>query len=252
MKYYVAMFATLLLVVAATVGAYQAWDKATHTRDDSPGLEGGGAGSSASGQKPAQGQVTVAGHITAAHFEGCALPSLAMPVTVNTSSRGVGGATITPVVVAGASTSIDWNAGQPLPITGDGGSLKLSAVVCDVAADAISIGLDGVHALTPGDYTINTDVAVGATPKSKVSFTASDKTTVEFRGGASAPFPDPNLTVDGTGNATIEGTLTRTDPSGSSAPVGSVTLQAGNYHVVITTSAAGGFDIQATLQGTVS
>jgi hypothetical protein len=246
-KYYVAMFATLALVVAATVGAYQVWDNATHTRDDSPGLEGAGGPAST---VPSTGQVLVSGRVDAAHLEGVVLGPLALPVTITTSDRGVGGATFTPVEVDGASTSIDWQAGQPLPISGDG-QLVLGPVVVDATADGITIVLDGVHSFAPGDYTLGTSVAVGSTPRDRVTFTATDKSTVEFRGGANTPFPGTELVVDGTGPVTLQGTLTTTKPDGSTATVPSVTLDQGQYHVTLTPAPEGGFNVQATLQGNV-
>ncbi len=83
------------------------------------------------------------------HAEGAMLPALATPLTVTTATRGEGGATITPVTVNGKTTSIEWNAGQPLPLEGDGGSLVLGPIAVDVGTDIVLV-LDGVHSLAPG------------------------------------------------------------------------------------------------------
>lgn len=249
------MMATVLLVAVATFGAYQAWDKATRTREDAPGLIGGDASSDTVPEgsvRPAEGQVLVTGLVSAAHFEGLSLGALPTPFTVNTSSRGVGGATFTPVVVAGNTTSIDWQAGQPLPLTGDGGSIQLSGITCDVTADGIVLGLDGVRTVTPGEYRIATSVAVGSQPRDAVTFTASEETTVEFRGGATTPLPSPPLIGDGTGAVTLEGTLSITHPDGQVTAATTVGLDGGNYRIELTPAVDGGFNITATLQGNIS
>src|SRR3954451_16970119 len=148
--------ALVALTAGATYGAYQAWDNATGTRDDNGGVLAGGESStaptSAAGPLPAAGQVAVSGTVSGGHLEGAAVGVLPTPVTVSASDRGTGGATFTPVEVKGKTTSIDWQTGQPLPITGDGGGLKLGAVVMDVGNGSITLVLDGVHGFVPGTY----------------------------------------------------------------------------------------------------
>jgi hypothetical protein len=252
LKYFVGMLALVALVAGATVGAYNAWDRATHTRDDNGGVLGGGATEEtlpADTPAPADGQVIVTGTITAAHLDGATtITSLATPITATTATRGEGGATITPVLVNGKSTSIEWTAGQPLPLTGDGGSLALGPVAIDVT-DGISVVLDGVQGMAPGTYKISTSVAVGSQPKDSVTFTATDKTTIQFRGNASTPLPTPDLTTDGSGAVSLEGALTITHPNRTTTTASSISLDGGTYTIKLTPAVGGGFNVEATLQG---
>jgi hypothetical protein len=247
--------AIVAVVAAGTVGGYRAWDKATHTRDDNGGvLAGGGSGGTVpSDQKvPGKGQVFVTGSVTSANIQGAILAPLATPFTVTPLSRGSGGATFTPVVVNGNTTSIDWQTGQPLPLSGDGGSLQLSPVTCTVADGAIAVVLDGVHVVTPGTYTIDTSVAVGPQPRDSVTFTAGDTTTVEFRGGATTPLPTADLKTRGTGTVTLEGALTVARSDKSRTPLPSITLDNGAFEITLTPTGNGDFTLTAILQGTTS
>jgi hypothetical protein len=252
-KYFAGMLAIVALVAGATVGAYRAWDRATHTREDNGGVLAGGESSAtlpADLPTPAEGQVIVTGTVTAAHLDGALIPTLATPITVTTATRGQGGATITPAVVNGKSTSIEWNAGQPLPLSGDGGSLALGPVAVDVA-DGIALVLDGVHGVAPGAYTIGTSVAVGSQPKDSVTFTATDTTTIQFRGGATTPLAAPDLTTNGSGSLSLQGTLTIVHPNRSTSEASSITLDGGTYTIKLTPASGGGFTVLATLQGPV-
>ncbi|MEY2402716.1 MAG: hypothetical protein QOD38_267 [Acidimicrobiaceae bacterium] len=252
MKYFVGMLAIVGLVAGATVGAYRVWDRATHTRDDNGGvLAGGGASSSslpADAPAPAEGQVIVTGTVATAHLEGAAIGQLATPFTVTTATRGQGGATITPVTVSGSSTSIDWTAGQPLPLTGDGGGLALGPISIEVG-DGITLVLDGVQGVLPGTYKIATSVAVGSQPKDSVTFTATDATTIDFRGTATTPLSTPDLTTNGSGALTLQGNLTVAHPDRSTTTASEITLDSGTYTISLTPADGGGFTVQATLQG---
>lgn len=248
------MLAIVALVAGATFGAYRAWDRATKTRDDNGGVLAGGAASATPSTQtplPPEGEVIVTGTVTSAHFEGATIAPLPTPITVTTAVRGEGGATITPVEAQGKSTSIEWNAGQPLPLAGDGGNLVLGPVAVDAANDVISLILDGVHGLTPGTYAVATSVAVGSQARDSVTFTATDKTTIEFRGTASTPSPTPDLTTGGTGNVSLAGTLTIAHPDGTSTPAASISLDGGTYTITLTPASGGGFTVHATLHGTV-
>jgi hypothetical protein len=250
-KYFVGMLAIVALVAGATVGAYRAWDRATHTREDNGGvLAGAGTGATlpADIPAPAEGQVIVTGTVTAAHLDGATITTLATPLTATTATRGQGGATITPVLVNGTSTSIEWTAGQPLPLSGDGGSLALAPVAVDVT-DGIAIVLDGVQGMAPGTYKIATSVAVGSQPKDSVTFTATDKTTIQFRGNATTPLPTPDLTTSGTGALSLEGTLTIAHPDRSTSTAATISLDSGTYTIKLTPAVGGGFNVEATLQG---
>jgi hypothetical protein len=255
MKYFVGMLAIVGLVAGATVGGYRAWDKATHTRDDNGGVLAGAPSPATLAPEvptPAEGQVIVTGTISAAHVEGLDLGTLPTPFTVSTATRGEGGATITPVLVNGKSTSIEWTAGQPLPFSGDGGGLNLGPVALDVTPDGVALLLDGLHGVVPGTYTIATSVAVGSQPKDSVTFEATDKTTIEFRGTTSTPLAAPAVAsgaATGSGMVTLQGTLTVVKPDRSTSPASIITLDSGTYTITLTPVAGGGFTVQATLQG---
>lgn len=255
MKYFAGLMAVVALVAGATFGAYHFWDEATHTHDDNGGvLAIGGTPQTVGPNAPKLNadQVIVSGTLTSATFDGAALGSLPTPFTVTPTDRGVGGATFSPVVVNGNTTSIDWQAGQPLPLEGDGGSLTLGAVTCTVADGAITVLLDGVQGVTPGDYTIKTSVAVGSQPRDSVTFTATDKTTVEFRSGATAPLATTTLDVKGTGNVTLEGALSVVHPDRTKTPTSAISLQNGVYRIILKPNNDGTFALTATLQGATS
>ena len=249
-KQFVGMLAIVGLVAGATVGAYRAWDRATHTREDNGGVLAGDVGPASTLPPgipgPAEGQVSVTGTVTAAHLEGVALGTLATPITVSTAERGLGGATITPALVNGKSTSIEWSAGAPLPLEGDGGSLLLGPVTVDVT-DGITVILDGVHGFAPGTYKIATSVAVGSAPKDAVTFIATDESTIDFRGTATTPIL--TLTTDGTGALSIQGDLKIAHPDRTITPASAITLDSGTYEIVLTPLEGGGFTVQALLQG---
>ena len=246
------MLAAVGLVALATVGAYRFWDHATQTRDDNGGVLAAGPStttSSSTGDLPA-GTVIVSGTVTSVHMENATVPTLAMPITVTPDERGRGGATITPVQVDGKTTSIDWQAGQPLPMKGDGGALKLDPITIDATTDGITMLLDGVHAVVPGTYTLSTSVAVGSTPRDSVTFTATDKTTIQFRDGQRTPLPTPDLSLSGTGKVTLEGTLTVEHADHTKTPMTNLTLDNGAYRIVLT-PVDGGFRLQALLPDSI-
>lgn len=250
MKYFFGLLAIVGVVAGATVVGYRAWDKATHTREDNGGVLTVGPSTTAPGALPAQNQVSLVGGVTTMHIDGATIDSLPMPVTVTTAERGVGGVTITPVIVDSGTTSIDWQAGQPLPLSGVGGNLLLKGVTIEASPDGISVVLDGVQAFTPGTYKITTSVAVGSTPQDAVTFNATEKTTAKFRGSASTPWQGP-LTTQGAGSVTLDGNVTVTHPDGSKTTSTHLELDQGLFKLTLTPTPQGDFILQATLQGTV-
>jgi hypothetical protein len=251
-KYFFGLLAIVGVVGGATVAGYRAWDKATHTREDNGGVLTAGPSTTAPSDSllPAKGQVALVGGVTGMHIDGATVDNLPMPITVTTADRGVGGATITPVEVDGHTTSIDWQAGQPMPISGDGGNLLLKGVTIDAGSDGISIVLDGTQSMTPGTYKIDTSVAVGSTPMDRVTFSATDKTTAKFRGTASAPYGEP-LHAQGAGSLSLDGKVTVTHPDGSTTEATHLELDQGLYRLTLTPTPQGDFNLQALLQGNV-
>jgi hypothetical protein len=249
-KYFLGLLAIVAVVAGATVAGYRAWDKATHTRDDNGGVLSAPGTTAPAGTVPAKDQISIVGGVTSMHIDGATIDNLPMPITVTTASRGVGGVTITPVEVNGKTTAIDWQAGQPLPISGDGGNLLLKGVTIEASPDGVAVVLDGVQSFTPGSYRISTSVAVGPDPKDAVDFTATDKTTAKFRGTASTPWDGP-LTTQGAGSITLDGTVTVTHPDGSKTQATHLELDQGLYKLTLTPTPRGDYILQATLQGTV-
>lgn len=251
MKYFLGLLAIVGVVAGGTVVGYRAWDKATHTREDNGGvLSAPSTAVPGDSTLPAKDQVALVGGVTSMHIDGATIDNLPMPITVTTAERGVGGVTITPVQVDGTTTSIDWQAGQPLPLSGDGGNLLLKGVTIEASPDGISVVLDGVQSFTPGDYRIGTSVAVGSEPKDAVDFTATEKTTAKFRGTASTPWNGP-LRTQGAGSITLDGQVTVTHPDGSKTEATHLELDQGLYRLTLTPTPRGDFILQATLQGKV-
>jgi hypothetical protein len=94
-------------------------------------------------------------------------------------------------------------------------------------------------------------VAVGSTPKDAVTFTATDKTTVQFRGSASTPLQTPNLATGGRGSLSLQGALSIAHPDGKTTSANTIALDNGVYKLELATAPDGGFTVNATLQGTV-
>ena len=251
-KYFLGLLAIVGVVAGGTVAAYHAWDRATHTRDDNGGVLTAGPTTTTPGipTLPAKDQVVLVGGVTSMHIDGATIDNLPMPITVSTAERGVGGATFTPVQVDGKTTSIDWQAGQPLPISGVGGNLLVKGVTVEATPDGISVVLDGVQAFTPGTYRLSSSVAVGSTPKDAVEFTTTDKTTAKFRGTASTPFNGPLMT-QGAGSISLDGNVTVTHPDGTKTPATHLELDTGLYKLTLTPTPRGDFILQAILQGNV-
>lgn len=258
MKYFVGLLAALGLAAGLTVGGYSLWERALSTRtgSDNGGVIAGGGGSAAPSTSPAPIKVTVTGTVTAIRIEG-AVGSLALPLTVTTPERGAGsGATIKGVTVDGAPSEIEWDAGRPLNLAGDGGALALAPVVVDADASNMVISLgSSAHGFAPGSYTIDTPVAVGtgglAKPVTSVTFAASKTSTVAFRGGASTTFEPRALSLTGPGKVVLAGDLTLLKPDGSTTKAAMITLVAGPF-VLSIVPVDGGYTLQqASLQGVI-
>jgi hypothetical protein len=257
-KYFVGLLAVVAAVAAATAAGYRLWDNTTSTQSKDNGGVLGGPSSTLAGDAPApaDGEVFVNGSVNAAHVEGAVLPSLATPLTIATPQRGEGaGATIQGIHVNGEPASIEWDAGRPLELSGEGGSLLLEPVVVDIGDGAARVTLDGQpHGFTPGTYTINTPVAVAISglgePADRVTFTATPDSRIEFRGGASADLPDA-AQLSGQGTLTLEGAPSVVHPDRTITTGPTVTLDSGTYQVRFTSDGNGGYTVKATLAGTV-
>jgi len=256
-KYFVGLIAIIALIAGATVAGYWYFENDVETRGGDAGDFGVIEGvSTLPTSIPAASQVIVQGSITSIHLEGARVDQLPLPLVFVTPSRGEGGATFLNVQVDGEATEIDWDSGQPLRVDGDGGFLVTGPLTIDTDPTNTVIGMgDAPHGFSPGTYSINSSVAVGAGRLARaadsVSFVATDGSSVAFRGTASSTMPTVGLAMNGAGSVVIQGDLTLVRPDRSQTKVKSVTLTSGPFHVT-TTSENGNLTVQATLQGAVT
>ena len=261
MKYFVGLLALLGLAAGLTFGGYQLWDHAVSTRtgaDDNGGVIAGGATTvpGATTTALAAKQVTVTGTVSALHVEGAVIEPLGLPLTITTPERGEGsGATVKGITVDGKASGIEWDAGTPLELGGDG-TLQLAPLGLDADADHLYVSFaTGAHGFSPGEYHIDTPVAVGtgglATPMKSVTFEATTSSTITFRGNASTTLDPRQLSIRGPGKVVLAGDLTVTQPDGSTLKAAMVTLESGPFQLAIT-PVEGGYTLrQATLQGVI-
>jgi hypothetical protein len=260
-KYFVGLLALLGLTAGLTVGGYQLWEHAVSTRtgaEDNGGVIAGGS-TTAPGPTttaPAPTQVTVTGTLSALHVEGAVLEPLELPLTITTPERGEGsGATVKGITVDGRQSGIEWDAGTPLELQGDG-KLQLAPLEVDADADHVYLNFaTGAHGFSPGEYHIDTPVAVGtaglATPEQSVTFEATVTSTITFRGNASTTLDPRELSIRGPGKVVLAGDLTIVQADGTSAKAAMVTLAAGPFQLLIK-PVDGGYDLaQCTLQGVI-
>jgi hypothetical protein len=164
----------------------------------------------------------VHGTVTAVHIEGAVLDPREVPTPLTiTADRGFGnGGRINGVTVDGLPATIEWDAGRPFVLT-SGPALVLDPVAVDLVPEGLRLGLaDAVHAFAPGEYRLDTPVAVG------VSGMAGARDFVVFQAGRDATFEphgDAALVLDGSrprhvfgpGLVHLEGSLELTDASGT-------------------------------------
>jgi hypothetical protein len=261
-KYFVGLLALLGLAAGLTVGGYQLWEHAVSTRtgaDDNGGVIAGGTTPATTGATApaAPKQVPVSGTVSALHVEGAVLQPLALPLEITTPERGEGsGATVKAITVDGKASGIEWDAGTPLELGGDGGMLELAPLGVDADAEHLYISFGtGAHGFAPGEYHIDTPVAVGtgglATPVKSVTFEATATSTIAFRGNASTTLDPRDLSIQGPGKVVLAGDLTVHNPDGSTTKAAMVTLEAGPFQLAITPVEGGYLLQQATLQGVI-
>lgn len=145
-----------------------------------------------------EGQAEVSGTFDAFTADDANGPPLSLPIEIPT-----GGATIEGAVIDGAPSTIVWDGGRPFELSGSGG-IDLGPTHVELAVGGLFWPLDGLRALLPGEYRIDTPVAVGsgglARPRDTVTFTASDDTTIETSGGATVVRGMQVLHLEGPGS----------------------------------------------------
>lgn len=129
-----------------------------------------------------EGQAEVSGTIVGFVADDASGDPLAMPIDLET-----GGATIDGALVAGDRATIVWDGGRPFRLSGSG-AIDVGPTHVEHGMGAVFWTIEGLRILTPGDYRLDTPVAVGAgglaQPRDVVEFTADEETTIETSAGS--------------------------------------------------------------------
>jgi hypothetical protein len=153
-----------------------------------------------------EGQAEVSGTVTSFTADDANGPPLSLPIQIDH-----GGATIEGAMVDGERSTIVWDGGRPFVLSGDG-SIDLGPTHVAGAVGALFWPIDGLRVLAPGEYRIDTPVAVGsgglAHPRDSVTFTATEETTLDTNGGATVLRGPQPLHLEGPGSFAAEGTFT--------------------------------------------
>jgi hypothetical protein len=206
---------------------------------------------------PAAGQTLVSGTVQSFSADDAVSDPLPTPVTINATERGARShATVEGAIVGGNRKTIYWDAGTPLPISGDGGALDLGPAHVDADAKGVTWQLAGApRTFKPGRYNISSPVAITtgglATPSdSGVQFTADDHTVLTTTTGVVIHFDAPALQVTGPGQLRMKGTFTVKTAAGSHTAT-TLTMGTGPFQVTLTPG-SGGVAVNAILQGPVT
>lgn len=206
---------------------------------------------------PAAGQTLVTGTLQSFSADGAVTDPLPTPFVINYVERGAQrNATVEGALINGKRQTIYWYAGQPLPVSGDGGALDVSPTHVDADAHGVTWQLSGAaHAFKPGRYRFGSSVAVGggglSTPEDNgVTFDADDHTGLTTTEGIFIHFDSPALKVDGPGTVRMTGNFTLRTTSGT-RPATSLTMADGPFEVRLAPG-AGGVVVTATLQAPVT
>jgi hypothetical protein len=203
------------------------------------------------GPAPAPGQVFVKGTVDRLTAERAQAPAVPTPFTLMAVERGVGKVTIENALVDGKRTTIAWDGGTPLPISGDGGTIDLNGSKVDVDATGSTWAVDGGKVLKPGVYRVGATVAVGegglAKPRDSVAFTADSRTVVNGKGGVTLKVPPARQELKGPGKAVGMGQFQVRDQA-SRTPATRFQFGEGPYTITLN-PVNGHIEIDAVLQG---
>ena len=228
-------------VVAANTTAFDRFKGGTPTTTTTVDL----------GPAPAPGQVFVKGTVDRLTAERAQAPAIATPFTLTAVERGVGKVTIENALVDGKRTTIAWDGGTPLPITGTGGSIDLNGSKVDVDATGSVWAVDGARPLKPGAYRAGASVAVGegglARPRDAVAFTADSRTIINGKGGVTLKVAPARLELTGPGKVVGAGQFQIRDQK-TRTPAARFQFGEGPYTVVVN-PVEGRLEIDAVLQG---
>lgn len=228
-------------VVAANTTAFDRFKGGTPTTTTTVDL----------GPAPAPGQVFVKGTVDRLTAERAQAAAIATPFTLTAVERGVGKVTIENALVDGKRTTIAWDGGTPLPITGAGGTIDLNGSKVDVDATGSVWAVDGARPLKPGAYRAGASVAVGegglARPRDSVTFTADSRTIINGKGGVTLKVAPARLELTGPGKVVGAGQFQIRDQK-SRTPAARFQFGDGPYTVIVN-PVDGRLELDAVLQG---
>jgi hypothetical protein len=262
-----ALVAALAATVAATVVVYERVEGFNGPSDQLVGPASSGEGrtegdteveDAVEAPEPgAPGTFGVEGVVTAVHLEGAVLQPRLVPTPLTlVSERGFGnGGELTGVLVGGEPSAVVWDGGRPFVLT-SGPGLVLDPATVDLGPDGVRITLGGgVHALEPGDYRLDTPVAVGqagvATPYDALDLTAGPAAQLEASGDTALLLgPDGPWRFVGPGLVHLEGELLVDRPEGVQ-PAATLDLRAGPFELELAPLEGGGWSVTGRIQSTV-
>ena len=206
--------------------------------------------------RPGQSEVT--GTLTRLVAKDAAGDPVPTPFTIEANERGVTRAVIDNALVDRRPSTISWDGGRPLPISGPGGLLDLGPAQLTVDGAGLAWALEGSpRAFGPGTYRASFTVAVGsggvASVREGVTFQATADTALEVtKGGAFIRLPAQPVHIRAAASttATLEGTLTVRTAEGS-RPAKRIAFGPGLYDITLTPAGAA-YTVKAILQGPVS
>jgi hypothetical protein len=203
------------------------------------------------------GQTEITGNLTRLVAKDAAGDTIPAPFTVEANERGVTRAVIDNVLVDRRPSTISWDGGRPLPISGEGG-LDLGSAQLTADGTGLAWALEGSpRALSPGNYRANFTVAVGsggvASVREGVTFTATADTALDVtKGGAFIRLPAQPLHIRAAASTTavLDGTFTVKTADGS-RPARHIAFGPGLYDITLTPTGTT-YTLEAILQGPVS
>ena len=214
-----------------------------------PGTPGGGPGATGPAGQPSVAYL--AGTVAAIAADAASAGTLPVPLTLE-GPRGVGRASIRSALMGGERVAIEWDAGQPLPLSGDGPGIRSGGVHVEADPTKVTVSLDGpTHRVLPGTYRAGSPVAVGtaglARPADSARFVADERTTVTTRGGVTVRTGPRPLELTGPGKVSITGLLiVRTDAGLRSATT--VVFGPGPFDLQLRPR-QDGYELSGTLEG---
>jgi hypothetical protein len=261
LRIFLSLTLALLVTIGVTIVVADRLDDGGKSSDQvvsDGGTDGGGALAGGGEDDVAtDSSLPVAGRVTEVHLEGAVLDprTVSTPLTIS-SDRGLGnGGEVTGVEVGGKPSSIVWDGGRPFVLS-SGPGLQLDPVMVDlVQGDLRCFLADGAHSLKPGDYELDTPVAVGgsgiATPRDNVAFTADSRSLFRGEGDAALVLSKGDShTFTGPGLVHLVGQLVITTEQGDQT-ASSLDLRQGPFELTFSPTEGGGWTVSGRVQSKV-